>query len=64
MLFSVSITDSGIGKTLKLSRVTIFPVASDSIFTDPVLFPVGNITIQSSVRAVIELLVVVVVHWT
>jgi hypothetical protein len=53
--FSLSITESGMGRTLNWSRVMIFPVRSDIIFTEPVRLPVGNITTQSSVRAFIEL---------
>ena len=39
------------------------PVLIDIIFTDPVLFPVGSMTIQSSVLDSIELLVFGTVHW-
>lgn len=55
--FILVITDNGIGKILNWSRVISFPVLMDIIFTDPVLFPVGNITMQSSVLASIVLLV-------
>ena len=64
MLFNVAMTDNGIGMTLKLSLVTIRPVVSDNIFTDPVRFPVGSITTQSSVLVSIVLDVFGTVHCT
>ena len=49
--------DAGIGAMRNWSRVTIWPVARDSIFTDPVRFPVGRSVMRSSVREAMELLV-------
>ena len=38
-------TDDGMGRILKVSRVTIRPVASNCIFTLPDRLPVGSIAI-------------------
>ena len=49
---------------VNVSRVMTFPVASDSIFTDPVRLPVGNRQMQSSVRLASEFDVEGAAAWT
>ena len=60
--FSLAMAESGIGSIQNWSLLTILPVVKDNIFTVPVRFPVGSMTMQSSVRADIVLSVFGTVH--
>ena len=53
--FILAMADVIMGSILNWHLVTIILVASDNIFTDPVLFPVGSIVMQSSVLDVMLL---------